>query len=99
LVVAGAAVAAAPVDEEESINPGDLLTAALESDDVSDSDLRDVDKALDRMMSSAGAKGEPLLSLEEAQAKISPEILEVLAIKFKGSLTQVRHIDERDQMF
>jgi hypothetical protein len=97
--VAGAEVAAAPADEEEPINPGDLLTAALESDDVSDSDLRAVDQALDQIMSNSGAKGDALLSLEEAQAKISPEILEVLAIKFKGSLTQVRHIDERDQMF
>ena len=41
----------------------------------------------------------PLISLEYAQAKLSPNILKVLSEKFKGSLTEVRHKDERDQIF
>jgi hypothetical protein len=41
----------------------------------------------------------PLISVEDAQAKLSPNMLKVLAEKFKGSLTQVRHKDERDQIF
>lgn len=44
-------------------------------------------------------KGKDLLSVEDAQAKLSPEILKALAEKFKGSLTQTRHLDERDQIF
>jgi hypothetical protein len=85
-------------------NPADLLTAALDGE-VTDEELEAVDDALDSMMlneaaSTAGlAKGKPLLTVEEAQAKLSPEILKVLAEKFKGSLTQVRHKDERDQIF
>jgi hypothetical protein len=85
-------------------NPADFLTAALDGE-VTDEELEAVDDALDSMMlneaaSTAGlAKGKPLLTVEEAQAKLSPEILKVLAEKFKGSLTQVRHKDERDQIF
>ena len=41
----------------------------------------------------------PLISVQEALAKLSPNILEVLSKKFKGSLTEVRHKDERDQIF
>ena len=41
----------------------------------------------------------PLISVQEAQAKLSPNILKVLSGKFKGSLTEVRHKDERDQIF
>lgn len=72
---------------------------------MTDEELDAVDDALDSMMLNESAspkgvaKGEPLISLEEAQAKLSPEILKVLAEKFKGSLTQVRHRDERDQIF
>lgn len=48
---------------------------------------------------SALIKNKPLLSVEEAGAKLNEDILSVLAEKFKGSLVKVRHIDERDQMF
>ena len=41
----------------------------------------------------------PLISVQEAQAKLSPDILEVLFEKFKGSITEVRYKDERDQIF
>ena len=41
----------------------------------------------------------PLISVQEAQAKLSPNILKVLTEKFKGSLTEARHKDERDQIF
>lgn len=86
--------------EEVSLNPGDLLTAALESDEVTDSDLRAVDRALNSMMNQQSAsEGKPLMSVEEAEAKLSPDILPVLAVKFKGSLTKMRHLDERDQIF
>jgi hypothetical protein len=42
---------------------------------------------------------EALISLNHAQAALTPEVLKVLDEKFKGSLTQVRHVDERDQIF
>lgn len=44
-------------------------------------------------------KGRALMSLDEARAKLSPDILKALADQFKGSLTQMRHLDERDQIF
>ena len=90
-------------DAEAALNPADLLTAALESDAVTDEELEAVDASLDAMMlgesMASFGKGKPLLSLEQAQAKLSPEILKVLTEKFKGSLTQMRHPDERDQIF
>ena len=41
----------------------------------------------------------PLISVQEVEAKLSPNILKVLSEKFKGSLTEVRYKDERDQIF
>jgi len=75
------------------------LTAALESDEVTERDLRAVDHALDSMMGTSAHEGEPLMTLEEAQAKLDPETLKVLAAKFKGSLTQMRHLDDKDMLF
>jgi len=98
---AGAAGAAGA--EASTANPADHLAAAMESDDVTDAELEVVDASLDAMMLGEGAvnfsKGKPLLTMVQAEAQLSPEILKVLAEKFKGSLTQVRHQDERDQMF
>ncbi|MGZ0656541.1 hypothetical protein ACWPKO_07185 [Coraliomargarita sp. W4R53] len=84
-------------------NPGEYLTAVLNGE-VTDEELEAVDNALDSMMLGEAAvsqmtKGKPLLSVDEAGAKLSPEILDALAKKFKGSLTQVRHMDELDKMF
>ena len=42
---------------------------------------------------------EALISLDHAQAALTPEVLKVLDEKFNGSLTQIRHVDERDQIF
>jgi hypothetical protein len=42
---------------------------------------------------------EALISLNHAQAALTLEVLKVLDEKFKGSLTQVRRVDERDQIF
>lgn len=90
-------------DAGEEMNPADLLTAALEAPEVSAEELQAVDARLDAMMLNEAVSGlnggKSLLSLEEAQAKLSPEILDVLADKFKGSPVKVRHIDERDQLF
>jgi len=63
-----------------------------------------VDNALDPMILGESSATElaitkPLISVEDAQAKLSPNILKVLSRKFKGSLTEVRHKDERDQIF
>lgn len=44
-------------------------------------------------------QGKALMSVEDAQAKLGPDILQALADKFKGSLTQTRPLDERDQIF
>lgn len=89
--------------EQPAENPADLLTAAMESPEVTDAELQAVDASLDAMMLEEGAatmqSGKPLLTIEEAKAKIKPEILEALSKKFKGSLTQTRHLDERDQIF
>lgn len=97
-----AATESAP-EAEVSENPADLLVAALESPEVTDAELEAVDASLDAMMLQETGpglnSGKPLLTIEEAQAKLSPEILEVLSKKFKGSLTQTRHLDERDQIF
>ena len=74
-----------------------------------DSELTDkesilVDHALDPMALNESSTADlvitkPLISVQEALAKLSPNILEVLSKKFKGSLTEVRHKDERDQIF
>jgi len=63
-----------------------------------------VDHALDPMALNESSTADlvitkPLISVQEALAKLSPNILEVLSEKFKGSLTEVRHKDERDQIF
>ena len=63
-----------------------------------------VDHALDPMALNESSTADlvitkPLISVQEALAKLSPNILEVLSKKFKGSLTEVRHKDERDQIF
>lgn len=86
-----------------SENASELLAAALDGQ-ITDEELDAVDDALDSMMLGEASakslgKSKPLISVEDAQEKLSPEILKVLADKFKGSPTQVRHKDERDQIF
>ncbi|NCF78170.1 MAG: hypothetical protein GWP45_13375 [Proteobacteria bacterium] len=71
---------------------------------LTDEGFDTVDKILDPMLlggSSAAdlAISKPLISVEDAQAKLSSNILKVLSEKFKGSLTQVRYKEERDQIF
>jgi hypothetical protein len=71
---------------------------------ITDEELNAVDKVLDPMMlgeSSATdlAIAKPLISVEDAQGKLGSNILKVLSEKFKGSLTQVRYREERDQIF
>jgi len=41
----------------------------------------------------------PLISLEAVKRKLGPSVLKVLEEKFNGSLTQVRHPDEKDRLF
>lgn len=41
----------------------------------------------------------PTLTLQEAQSRIGPKILQALEAKFNGSLTLVRAIDKKDQLF
>lgn len=83
-----------------------MLAAALDGDDVADSELEAVDHALasltlheDLPGSGSMGKVKALMSVEDAQTKLGPDILKALADKFKGSLTQMRHLDERDQIF
>lgn len=45
------------------------------------------------------SEGETLISLDKAQAELSPEIIKVLADKFNGNLSRMRHVDQRDQIF
>lgn len=44
-------------------------------------------------------KNVPTLTLAEASARIGPEVLQVLAEKFNGSLAKIRSQDEKDQFF
>lgn len=83
-------------------NPSEFLTAALDGE-IGDADLESVSRSLEsidlRETLSQHEKGKPLITVEEAQATLPPEVLQALATKFKGSLTQVRHRDERDLLF
>ena len=81
----------------------DPSTAVLDGE-LTDKESAVVENVLDPMIlgeSSATdlAIAKPLISVEDARAKLSPNILEVLSGKFKGSLTEVRHKDEQDQIF
>jgi hypothetical protein len=71
---------------------------------LTDEEFDTVGKVLDPMILGEGsatdlAIAKPLISVEDAQGKLSSNILKVLSEKFKGSLTQVRYKDERDQIF
>jgi hypothetical protein len=71
---------------------------------ITDEELNAVDKVLDPMMlgersATDLAIAKPLISVEDAQGKLGSNILKVLSEKFKGSLTQVRYREERDQIF
>ena len=58
------------------------------------------DTSLEEMLDiSIPAKDEALISLDHARAALAPEILRVLDEKFNGSLTQIRQVDDRDQIF
>lgn len=93
------------VEAGVSHHPADVLADALESDEVTDSEFEAVDNALEHMILGEAlpevkiVKSKALISLDQAHAKLSPEILKALIDKFKGSLTQVRQLDERDQIF
>ena len=81
----------------------ELPTSVLDSE-LTDKESALVDHALDSTTLSGSSAtdiviNKPLISLEDAHAMLSPNILKVLSEKFKGSLTEVRHIDERDQIF
>ena len=71
---------------------------------IIDEEFNTVDKVFDPMILGEGsatdlAIAKPLISVEDAQGKLSSNILKVLSEKFKGSLTQVRYKEERDQIF
>jgi len=90
------------VPDGPATNPSEFLTAALEGE-ISEAELEAVSKSLDTIDLNATlnrhGEGKPLITVEEAQAALPPEVLEALATEFKGSLTQVRHRDERDLLF
>ena len=81
----------------------ELSTSVLDSE-LNDKEFALVDHALDPTKLNESSATDlvitkPLITLEDAQAKLSPNVLKVLSEKFKGSLTEVRHMDERDQIF
>ena len=43
--------------------------------------------------------GEPLMTTEEASARLGPQVIAALAAKFNGSLTEIRYPDEDDTLF
>lgn len=64
-------------------------------------EFTDVDSAVASEMAlpnalKQAARSGPLITVEQAKAKLGPAILDVLDRKFKGSLTEVRHTDELD---
>lgn len=89
------------IESEARVDPESF--DVVKSSGVTAEELEAVDASLDAMMLEESGTAlnvvTALLSIEEAREKISPEILEVLNNKFKGSLTQTRHLDERDQIF
>ncbi len=40
-----------------------------------------------------------LMTVPEAEAKLGAEVLQVLDQRFKGRVSEVRHVDERDLIF
>lgn len=89
------------IESEARVDPESF--DVVKSSGVTAEELEAVDASLDAMMLEESGTTlnavTALLSIEEAREKIGPEILEVLNNKFKGSLTQTRHLDERDQIF
>ncbi len=82
-----------------SHHPADVLAAPLESDEVTDSELEAVDNALEHMILGEAlpeikiVKSKALISLDQAHAKLSPEILSALVDMVIGRWTQVCHLD------
>lgn len=68
----------------------DSFAYSDEVDDEFDTNQKDLKVALKPKSS------EPLISIEEARAKIGERVLAVLDEKFKGNLTEVRHLDDAD---
>ena len=85
-------------------NPSELLSAALDGG-ISTAELEGASQPADAsslnqaLAAQSQGQGQALISLADAQAKLPPEVLRVLGTHFKGSPTQVRHRDERDQIF
>ena len=83
---------------------GPYLSTSTLDGGITDKKSVTVDNATDPMILGESSAtdlviAKPLITVEDAQAKLSSNILRVLSKKFKGSLTQVRYKDERDQIF
>jgi hypothetical protein len=52
-----------------------------------------------KSVAAAPSSQTPLISMEQATKRLGPKVLAALDLKFKGSLTQVRHPDENDMFF
>lgn len=79
-----------PVVGEEELTHSDQRVETASKYETSQKENLDI---------SALTRAEVLISLAQAQAALTPEVLKVLEEKFKGSLSQIRHVDERDQIF
>lgn len=50
-------------------------------------------------VSSEATDPSALVTIDEAKKQISDEIVSVLADKFNGKLSKVRHVDQKDMLF
>ncbi len=82
-------------------SPAAALPTSSDSSAADDPDPLAVSEAVSSPAESAPngnvAKIPPSLTLEEAAARIDPQVMQALADKFNGSLAEVRATDDKDQ--
>ncbi len=89
----GAAGESAAVESGEPSGDGAVFEIPVETEEGAG------EAAASAPVAAAVTAKTPLISVDEARNKIGSEVLSVLDEKFKGSLTEVRHPDERDHFF
>lgn len=88
-------VASSAVELPEKDEVLDFSTTDIESD-INDDREDDFDRL---ECTSIPVGNEALLTLELASAKLGANILQTLDARFKGKLSEVRRLDERDLIF
>lgn len=89
------------VDALLDVKPPEVDSERAAMDAVADLQVQETEgsfstkKAAPQMIHS----GEPLITIEEASARLGPQVIAALAAKFNGDLTEVRNPDEDDMLF